>query len=372
MTFFMANLPAECGQKAAGTKAGSRLEKIWSENMREMKVVVMDAPTCYERGLQYGKQAEKEIDIAVDYYRGRFGENPGWETILEYARDFIDVSGKFFPEAIEEMKGIAEGSKHSIEEIMAVNARYELSKYDFAPECSTGVYHNETTGKKYIFKNCDLSPGVKNHLVILHVIRPDGFRAVGVTEAGQLVRDGYSNRGLGMVNSAMYAVGDYADIAVPGTVVRKKVWESSTFEEAAEITRNVRRTTSTNMLIADKYGNAIDFECYPGGVDEVGCAGHMIGTGNRFTIQPNKNKKRDSSIDRGLRLKELMKEAGDSIDEFRIMEILKDQKGLPRAICCSNEPLAETVYSVIVNMTDDRIFICYGRPSEGEYKEYRL
>ncbi len=340
--------------------------------MREMKVVVMDAPTYYERGIQYGKQAEKEIDIAVEYYRDRFGENPGWETILEYARDFIAVSERFFPEAIEEMKGIAEGSKHAIEEIMAVNARYELSKYDFAPECSTGVYHNETTGKKYIFKNCDLSPGVKDHLVILHIVRPDGFRAVGVTEAGQLVRDGYSNRGLGMVNSAMYAIGDYADIAVPGTVVRKKVWESGTFEEAAEITRNARRTTSTNMLLADKYGNAMDFECYAGGVDEVSMQDHMIGTGNRFTVHPERNKRHDVFIDRGLRLKELMKEAGDAIDEFRIMEILKDQKGLPRAICCTNEPHVETVYSIIVSMADDKIYICYGRPTEGEYKEYPL
>lgn len=340
--------------------------------MKELKVVTLDAPTYFERGVQYGQQTKEEVDVAVAYYRAQFGDVPGWDKILEFSKQFIDISRNYFPEAVEEMEGIAEGSGHSVEEIMAVNARYEISKFDWKPECSTGVYHNQATGKKYLFKNCDLNAGVKNHLVILHVVRPDGFRAIGVTEAGQLIRDGYTNYGLGMVNSAMYEVGDHAGVAVPGTVVRKKVWESRTFAEAAEITRNVFRTTSTNMLLADKYGNAIDFECFSGGVEEVSCVNHMIGTGNRFTVKPERNKKNDGSIDRGLRLKELMSEAGDTIDEFKIMEILKDEKGFPQAICSKNTPEYETVYSIVVNMTDDKVYICLGRPIEGEYKEYSL
>ena len=342
--------------------------------MREMKVVELNAPTYYERGVQYGQQAREEIDTAVNYYRKQFGDVPGWEKILEFCKEFVKASEDFFPEAVEEMKGIAEGSGHLLEEIMAVNARYEISKFDWKPECSTGVFHNKTTGKNYIFKNGDLNGGVKDHLVILHVVRPDGFRAIGITEAGQLIRDGYTSNGLGMVNSAMYDKSDYAGVAVPGTVVRKKVWESRTFAEAADITRNIFRTTSTNMLLADKYGNATDFECYPGGVDEVCCVDEMIGTGNRFTVHPEKNRGRLilDGIDRGLRLKELMSEAGDTIDEFKLMEILKDEKGYPQSINSKMSTSWETVYSIIVNMTDDKVYICLGRPSEGEYKEYPL
>lgn len=341
---------------------------------KELKVVTLDAPTYFERGVQYGQQAKEEVDIAVEFYKRKFVGFPGWEKITEFAKQFIEVSKEYFPEAIEELEGIAKGSGHTVEELMVVNARYEISNFDWKPECSTGVYHNQTTGKKYIFKNCDLGPEVKNHLVILHVIRPDGFRAVGITEAGQLVRDGYNNYGLGMVNSAMLENTDHAGVAVPGTVVRKKVWESKTFEEAANVTRTVFRTTSTNMLLADKYGNAIDFECFPGGADEVGCVNNMIGTGNRFTVYPEKNRGRIilDGIDRGLRLKELMTEAGDTIDEFKIMEILKDEKGYPQSINSKMSASWETVYSIIVNMTDDKVYICLGRPSEGEYKEYPL
>ena len=341
---------------------------------KEMKVVLLDAPTYRERGLQYGQQAKEEVDIAVEFYKKKFGDFPGWDKITEFAKQFVEVSKEFFPEAIEELEGIAEGSGHTVEELMVVNARYEISNFDWKPECSTGVYHNQTTGKKYIFKNCDLGQEVKKHLVILHVVRPDGFRAIGVTEAGQLIRDGYTTNGIGMVNSAMYEMSDHAGVAVPGTVVRKKVWESKTFEEAANVTRNAFRTTSTNMLLADKYGNAADFECYPGGVDEVYCVNNMIGTGNRFTIHPEKNRGNTilEGIDRGLRLKELMTEAGDTIDEFKIMDILKDEYGLPKAICSKAGPGWETVYSIVVNMTDDKVYICLGRPSEGEFKEYTL
>lgn len=125
--------------------------------MREMKVVELNAPTNYERGVQYGQQAREEIDTAVNYYRKQFGDVPGWEKILEFCKEFVKASEDFFPEAVEEMKGIAEGSGHLLEEIMAVNARYEISKFDWKPECSTGVYHNKTTGKNYIFKNGDLN-----------------------------------------------------------------------------------------------------------------------------------------------------------------------------------------------------------------------
>ena len=85
--------------------------------MKELKVVTLDAATYYDRGVQYGQQAKEEIDIAVTYYREQFGEVPGWKKILEFSKQFIDVSKEFFPEAIDEMKGIAEGSGHTVEEL---------------------------------------------------------------------------------------------------------------------------------------------------------------------------------------------------------------------------------------------------------------
>lgn len=332
----------------------------------------MDAPTPYERGVQYGRQAAEEINTSIAYYKKKFEKKFTWDAVLDYSRKFQQATEEFDRDIADELRGIADGSGHTAEEIMAVNARYEISQFDWKQECSTGICFNSHTGKNYLFKNCDLSQGVKNHLVVLRIVREDGFRAIGVSEAGQLIRDGYNNCGIGLVNSALTSKEDGAGMAVPGTVIRKKVWESRTLEEACRIQRNAFRTVSTNMLIASRDGQAVDFECYPGGEDEVLPRNGIISTGNRFTVNPGRNRVEDPDIDRGKRLRELLEEYGGRVDENTLKEILKDHKGYPSSICRHISYDHSTVYSIIINLTDSRVYICPGNPCEFEYEEYVL
>ena len=342
--------------------------------MANVPLITLDAATPFERGVQYGQQAKAKIEIAVEYYKKKFAAKFTWDQVLAYAEKFNEETKKFSPEIFAELEGIASGSGFDIREIMAVNARYEISQFNWQKECTTGVFLDEKRKKYFIFKNCDLGLGVSNHLVILHISKPDGYRAIGVAEAGQLVRDGYNNAGLGMVNSALRSHLDYAGVGVPGTVVRKKIWESTDFEEACNVQRKLFRTVSTNMLLACKEGKALDFECYPGGQDEVLPDNGIIGTGNRFTVDPSKNRAIDPNIDRGLRMRALLKEhRNDPITEQTIMNLLKDHEGHPESICRHAEDVGHcTVYSIVINMTDDKVYICEGNPCQNEYREYPL
>ena len=341
--------------------------------MKTYKVIKIKGATAYERGVQYGQQAKTEIDIAVAFYKKKFEKKFTWSQIIEYAQKFEKVSTEFYPEAVEEMHGIADGSGYTIEEIIAVNARYEISQFDWQKECTTGVFLNPEKKKKFIFKNCDLGRDVENHLVILDVTKPDGFHAIGVAEAGQLIRDGYNSCGVALVNSALRSGIDGAGVAVPGTIIRQKVWDSSEFETACQIQRGMYRTVSTNMLIGGKSGCAVDFECYPGGEDEVFPQNGLIGTGNRFTIHPERNRAIDPAIDRGLQLKKLLEKNREEMDVETIKRILSNHEGYPESICRHADEIGHsTVYSIIIDMTEDIVFICAGNPCCGEYQEYRV
>ena len=116
--------------------------------MKTYKVVKIKGATAYERGVQYGQQAKTEIDIAVAFYKKKFEKKFTWSQIIEYAQKFEKVSTEFYPEAVEEMRGIADGSGYTIEEIIAVNARYEISQFDWQKECTTGVFLNPEKKKK--------------------------------------------------------------------------------------------------------------------------------------------------------------------------------------------------------------------------------
>ena len=341
--------------------------------MSAFKVVTLDAATAYERGVQYGQQASAEIGIAVAYYKKKFEKKYSWEQVSALARDFLKASEKFYAEAADEIRGIANGSGHPVEDIMAVNARYEISQFDWQKECTTGVFLEPENGNKFIFKNCDLGRGVQAHLVILHVIRPDGFRAIGVAEAGQLIRDGYNNQGVALVNSALRGITDGAGMAVPGTVVRQKVWDSRSFDEACGTQRGMFRTVSTNMLIAAKAGCAVDFECYPGGEDEVSPKRGLIGTGNRFTIDPTRNRIIDPNIDRGLQMRWLLERKREQMNLDTLKTILSDHTGYPESICRHADDVGHsTVYSIIIDLSNDGIYICNGNPCENEYIRYEL
>ena len=341
--------------------------------MQRMPIITMDAATPYERGVQYGEQAKEQIDIALSYYKRKFSKKFRWKEIVDFAERFDDVTQKFSADAMNEIRGIADGSGHDVREIMTINARYELSQFDWQHECTTGVFIDNKEHNKFIFKNCDLAKEVKNHLVILHIIRPDGLRALGVAEAGQLVRDGFNNFGIALVNSALRSGMDYSGIAVPGTVIRKKIWESKSFAEACNIQRNCFRTVSTNMLIASTEGIAVDFECYPGGEDEVLPKNKIIATGNRFTIKPSRNRAIDPAIDRGIQLRNLLENQDNNINLEVLMNILKNHEGYPESICRHADEIGHTtVYSIIINLTDCKVYICFGNPCSNAYEEYVL
>ena len=341
--------------------------------MDAFKVIVMDAATAYERGVQYGQQAKDEIDIAVNFYKKKFDKKYTWEQIAKLAEDFKSVSAEFYPDAVEEIKGIADGSGRSVAEIMMVNARYEISQFNWQHECTTGVFIDPGSGRKFIFKNCDLGLEVKKHLVILHVKHPDGFKALCVAEAGQLIRDGYNSCGVALVNSAMRSHYDGPGLAVPGTIVRQRVWDSKSFDEACGIQRGMKRTVSTNMLIACKDGRAIDFECYPQGEFEVLPHKGIIGTGNRFTIEPDLNREVDPALDRGNQMRFLLGRNRQTISAAKLQELLKDHHGYPESICRHADEIGHsTVYSIIIDMAEDKIYICNGCPCKGEYAEYIL
>lgn len=343
------------------------------EDFDMFKIIYMDAATPFERGVQYGQQAKPEIETAIRYYQEKFAKKFTWDQVLTFAEKFNQATEAFSPEIMEELKGIAVGAGRDIREIMAVNARYEISQFDWQHECTTGVFMDPKRKKKFIFKNCDLGRGVSQHLVILHIVRPDGFRTLGVAEAGQLIRDGYNSKGVALVNSALRSHMDHAGVAVPGTVIRKSVWEAQSFEEACAIQRNRFRTVSTNMLLASREGKALDFECYPGGEDEVLPTQGIIGTGNRFTVDPTRNRAFDPAIDRGRQLKELLAEKRDELDTDTIMEILKNHEGYPESICRHADDVGHsTVYSIIIDLSTDQIYICFGNPCCNPYQEYQL
>ena len=78
------------------------------------------------------------------------------------------------------------------------------------------------------------------------------------------------------------------------------------------------------------------------------------------------------------RADKLLRQKETGISEKELMEVLKDHVEYPCSICRHDNPKADpglrmgTVFSMVVDLTESRIWFCKGTPCETEYEEYSL
>ena len=344
--------------------------------------ILIDSDDPFERGVQYGVQAAEQICIARDYYRKVMeAQGKPWDTVLRFARRYAEKIWDFGPELMKEIRGIADGAGLSEEEILVINLRYEIAKFGSIPECTTGVVLPEasTSGTSYSFKNWDFSQGVMPHLLVLHIVTSK-VRILGLTEAGQLIRDGFTSVGLSVGTNNLQSVYDHAGFGIPVTLLRRKVLMSLDFASARRIIQDAPRTVSNNILLTDGiYGRAVDFEWHPRGADQLYPVQGILTHANHFVLHPELDALKNRPRNRDARLRELLMAAHGRIDVPLIRQALSDHKYYPLSICAHPDPegggyLRErtTVSSMSVDVSESCAWICAGPPCEGEYIRYRL
>ncbi|KAJ5170943.1 Peptidase C45 acyl-coenzyme A:6-aminopenicillanic acid acyl-transferase [Penicillium coprophilum] len=94
----------------------------------------------YDRGFSYGEQTKEKIKRNVAYYKqpGKLGP---WSSVLRVIQKcYIPGLQCYWPSGLEEMRGVAAGAGVTVEDIVMLNARYDLShvKFDAVSETPAG------------------------------------------------------------------------------------------------------------------------------------------------------------------------------------------------------------------------------------------
>ena len=279
----------------------------------------------FARGVQYGQQAEALIRRAIEGYHRQFQRSVGqsWDAVVKRSHYYTDFVNEHYPEEFQEMLGIAEGSGVAVDEIMALNCRYEILKLKLQ-ECTTGAILKEASGGKvYLLQNWDYRPWVERHAVIVDIDDLQGTHIIGVTEAGQLVRNGMNNHGIGLCANNLTSIYDSGDIGAPVTFVRRKALNSRCFQDG--VLRRLLQQGNGTLSFSDIREALCNHERFPG--------------------------------------------AGDTYPESNCIEAV-----------CSHVPHGEydeckvwkTIASSIYDLTAGVAYICKGCPCENEYQTFPL
>jgi isopenicillin-N N-acyltransferase-like protein len=364
--------------------------------MKQFLLVKMKSADPYERGVQYGQQAAELIARGIHGYQRHFQNALGknWEEITRKSALYRPLLERDFPEELEEARGIAAGSGAALDEILALNCRYEIlklkRKHPQPSECTTGAVLSQATagGGVYMVQNWDYRPWVMDHSVVISIDNCQGTRIVGMAEAGQLVRNGLNNHGVGVCANNITSVHDTYEVGVPVTFTRRRALNQRSFRDACRVIEEAKVGVSNNYLVASAEDLAVDLEVTPKHIFRlfpergiVTHANHMV-TGAE--VCTNKGRKFRDGV-----LRRLLEERSGKLDVPILMDCLKNHETFPGApdhypeadcieAICSHIPLGDydqdrvwqTIASAIYDITGGCAYICKGTPCTGEYVRY--
>jgi isopenicillin-N N-acyltransferase-like protein len=338
---------------------------------------------------------------------------------------YIPAIQNYYPDGFAEMQGIADGADVAFEDIVLLNARYDLidlkepgvpepsAAIDKSNECTSAIFLEETNSDGHVInaQNWDMSARLWTEDTIIYLeVHPDPEEKKPslflVTEAGQLGRSGMNSLGIGVTANSLISTADYIPEGpdmkpvLPLSLLRRMVLESSHLSEAFTAVYNFPRHVSNNLTIATAEGFGVCLEITPDRVYKVygNIDNHYLIHTNHF-VHLGFDSHGDvqdrypggSSWHRLHRFEQRVRKhalAGQVTHE-RLVEAFSDHLSYPEALCCHpdyypNDAVVQhlpgypfrgataTVACVMYNLTQKEITVCKGPPCQGTFQTFQL
>ena len=294
---------------------------------------------------------------------------------MQTAAEAIPFVEDYAPHILDELRGTAEASGVTLEDLMLLQVRNQLQAEDAG--CTSFSMSGANRSGAVVAQNWDNDPDLDEFTIVL-TRRPEGKPAfTTVTQAGLVSYIGFNDAGIGLCLNTLPA--PRGAEGVPHYFTVREIYENDSLDGAVHAVRRARRVIPANIMLSTPQGPA-DLEVTidevhvltPGGGDRVTHTNHcrhpdLVSINEQFPelIQ---------SHDRQSRIDELL--AGvDSVEAAQTA--LKDHRGHPRSICRHQNDDPETgywktVFSVVIEPGERRMHITRGTPCDQPYETYEM
>jgi isopenicillin-N N-acyltransferase-like protein len=348
--------------------------------------------TPYQQGLQHGRELKEHIAHNVQVYFERFEREARLlrGEVLAWATRYGEAIAAHSPDYMAGMRGIAEGSGCSLDEVLALNVRYEILYYQFtrnalADGCTSFAVLPEASSNGHLLmgQNWDWIPQVQG--AVLHTLEPDGLEMLSFTEAGIFGgKIGLNSAGLGLgVNGLHTTSDDWSRLSPPYHVRCYQILRSQEFEDALQVVNGAPRACSTNFLIAQAPNRVADLEAAPDHARVLGCENGLLVHTNHFldpaalgVVEPPRPRW-SSTYHRLARMRELL-DAARPLSIAAIQACLRDHQRYPNSVCCHEDPTLPpgqrylSVTSAVMDLHTRELYLSDGPPCQGEYQRVAL
>lgn len=304
------------------------------------------------------------------------------ERALAVARNSRPHVESYAPHLLEELEGISEASGVTLDDLMLLQVRNQLTPDPDAGCTSLSLAGSASeTGRAVVAQNWDNDPELDPFTLVL-TRKPAGKPAlVNLTQAGLIAYVGFNDAGLGACLNTLPAPS--RPVGVPHYFTLRALYEQTSLDGAvAAVRRAVPRAIPANIMLATPQGPA-DLEVT---IDDV----HVLrddGTGRvthtNHCLHPelvsinNRYPELIESRPRKIRIDQRLGETGRRLKFEELQAALGDHAGYPRSICRhrNDDPqhgFWQTVFSVIIDPEAGELHATRGTPCDRPFEVYRM
>ena len=333
---------------------------------------------AYERGQKYGAKFKRLIARMIeDEFYKEFQGKVTKNELVRRAKKYAPFVEGYSPEIAEELKGMAEGSGRSYEEIVMVNALEERDSLR-GRRCTAFASTGKATrdGKTYIGQNWD---GLESEWwggelgLLLTVKQKEGVDILDYTNPGILASAGVNSKGISICWNTVPRL--ELKVGVPTYIIVAEVLRQKTIGDAIDAVIRAKRAGCFNFLIADET-ELYDIEATPTDID-IAYSDEQIVHANHFVSQkfyskqtiPNSDIGMASTIVRHNRMNTLLKQKFGQIGLDDCKGFLKDHVNYPASIC-RHPDYGLTLDSWVVVPAEMEFWIAHGPPCQHEFEKY--
>lgn len=284
----------------------------------------------------------------------------------EFARACLPLYEKYYPEILEEIRGLARGQKASFRDFCTF--LFSMYCFEFSPRCTCLAY---SKGGQVIFgRNSDFLPSMERlNMNCLYSL--DGAYAFnGNTTAFVQMEDGVNGRGLAAGLTLVYP-----SLTAPGLnsgmLIRYILEKCSDTRQAVQRLRVLPIASQQTITLADKNGDIAVVECNCKEVCVTEKTAGFAAAANRFT-SPKMQKYNNPAVDncrsaeRLSAVTQALKNRDEVTAEF-VKEILAGKHGFT----CQYDRTAgvDTVWSAVYDIGRKEIYRAEGNPGRRSYKK---
>jgi len=336
----------------------------------------------YEIGRRHGSQLKPLIQRAMT----TFAESMPvpMKTVVAHAAEAIPYSSEQEPDLMEEVRGIADGSGFSLDEIFALNASLDLQatarRFDAAapPDCWASAVSGAATadGRTFVTWTAEDSAKWLPSCVLLRIESKGGLPCLVWTFAGFVGRPGM-NPHLGL--SAVCLAGSESGNGLPYPFVCRRALRQKTTLDAIEAVTTVKRMSGMNYTLGDAEGRIATIETTPrshrvihGNDGWVACTG-LTNDGGAPRLKTLADYAEGSVP--ALRLKRIDDLLHECWGRNALADIQRIQRDHGPGDLCAHDGRGwgiPCLCAFICDVKASKLWVSHGNPCEGEYVEYDL